>query len=291
MRPWLSVGQAFQPADSSATGVEKLSVKALVMTGFGLNCDIETAYALEVAGAKAERVHLNALISGERKLAEYRIFVIGGGFSWGDDHGAGVIMAMRLKHRLRDEISGFVEGGGIVIGICNGFQVLVNLGLLPGFKIGEMKREVALIANDCGNFRDQWVHLSANPRSHCVLTRGIHDMELPIRHGEGKFFAEPDVLERIENGAQVIFRYARPDGSLAEGEFPFNPNGSVMDIAGICDVTGRVAGLMPHPEAFNHFTNHPEWTWLREKYRREGKPIPEEGEGIRIFRNAVQYFS
>lgn len=265
-------------------------VKALVMTGFGLNCDLETAYALEIAGAKTEKVHLNSLISRERKLADYQIFVIGGGFSWGDDHGAGVIMAMRLKHRLGDEICSFVEDGGIVVGICNGFQVLVNLGLLPGFRTGEMKREVALIANDSGNFRDQWVHLSANPKSHCVLTRGITRIELPIRHGEGKFFAEPPVLDRIETGGQVIFRYARADGAPAGGEFPINPNGSVNDIAGICDVTGRVAGLMPHPEAFNHFTNHPEWTWLKEKYKREGTPVPEEGEGIRIFRNAVEYF-
>jgi phosphoribosylformylglycinamidine synthase subunit PurQ / glutaminase len=266
------------------------TIKALVMTGFGLNCDLETAYALTVAGAQSERVHLNTLISREKKLGDYQVFVIGGGFSWGDDHGAGVIMAMRLKHRLQDEISQFVESGGIVIGICNGFQVLVNLGLLPGFKKGEMKREVALIANDCGNFRDQWVHLSANKASHCILTRGMDRIELPVRHGEGKFFAEPPVVERLIGGAQVILRYSMPEGRAAGGEFPFNPNGSVEDIAGICDVTGRVAGLMPHPEAFNHFTNHPDWTRLREKYRREGRQLPEEGDGIRIFRNAVRYF-
>lgn len=265
-------------------------VKALVMTGFGLNCDLETAYALEVAGAEAERVHMNSLISREKELSAYRIFVIGGGFSWGDDHGAGVIMAMRLKHRLESEIAEFVEKGGIVLGICNGFQVLVNLGLLPGFETGTMKREVALIANDCGNFRDQWVHLAANTESHCVLTRGMGNIELPVRHGEGKFFAEAPVLDRLIQGQQVIFRYARPDGQIANGDFPLNPNGSVGDIAGICDVTGRVAGLMPHPEAFNHFTNHPEWTWLKEKYKREGRPMPEEGDGIRIFRNAVEYF-
>lgn len=266
------------------------AVKALVMTGFGLNCDLETAYALEVAGAAAERVHLNSLVARERKLADYRIFVIGGGFSWGDDHGAGVIMAMRLKHRLEAEIAGFVRGGGIVIGICNGFQVLVNLGLLPGFDGGRMEREVALVANDCGNFRDQWVHLAADTSSHCVLTRGIERLELPVRHGEGKFFAEAPVLKRLVEGRRVILRYAMPDGRSARGEFPHNPNGSLDDIAGICDVTGRVAGLMPHPEAFNHFTNHPDWTWIKEKYRRQGKPLPEEGEGIRIFRNAVDYF-
>lgn len=266
-------------------------VKALVMTGFGLNCDLETSYALEVAGAEVERVHLNSLVSGEKTLGSYRIFVIGGGFSWGDDHGAGVIMAMRLKHRLRDQISAFVESGGIVTGICNGFQVLVNLGILPGFEPGLMKREVALIANDCGGFRDQWVNLSVNPASQCVLTSGMESIELPVRHGEGKFFAEKPVIEKLNEGGQVFLRYAKPDGRPAGGEFPHNPNGSVEDIAGICDRTGRVAGLMPHPEAFNHFTNHPDWTYLREKYRRENRPIPEEGDGIKLFRNAVRYFA
>ncbi len=265
-------------------------VKALVMTGFGLNCDLETSYALQVAGAEVERVHLNSLIAGEKPLDSYRIFVIGGGFSWGDDHGAGVIMAMRLKHRLQDQISAFVESGGIVIGICNGFQVLVNLGLLPGFEPGLMKREVALIANDCGRFRDQWVNLSVNSASHCVFSSGMESIELPVRHGEGKFFAEPGVIEKLNARRQVFLRYAKPDGSFAAGEFPYNPNGSVEDIAGICDSTGRVAGLMPHPEAFNHFTNHPDWTFLKEKYRREHRPIPEEGDGVRFFRNAVRYF-
>ncbi|MCE5334827.1 MAG: phosphoribosylformylglycinamidine synthase I [Desulfobacteraceae bacterium] len=266
------------------------SVKALVMTGFGLNCDMETAYALEVAGAKTEKVHLNSLVANEKALKAYQIFVIGGGFSWGDDHGAGVIMAMRLKHRLEAQITSFVEKGGVVIGICNGFQVLVNLGLLPGFVRGGMMREVALIANDCGNFRDQWVRLEANSDSNCVLTRGIGSLELPVRHGEGKFFADPAVIERLMEQNQVIFRYALPSGGTARGEFPFNPNGSVEDIAGICDVTGRVAGLMPHPEAFNHFTNHPDWTYLKQQCEREGKSVPEEGDGVRLFRNAVEYF-
>ena len=265
-------------------------VKALVLTGFGLNCDVETAYALEKGGAAVERVHLNSLVDGERSLRDFRIFVIGGGFSWGDDHGAGVIMAMRLKHRMKEELLDFVERGGIVLGICNGFQVLVNLGLLPGFEPREMKREVALINNDCGNFRDQWVHLAANPASPCVLTRGIGAIDLPVRHGEGKFYAEPAVLERLKTGEQVFLRYASSDGKPAGGAFPENPNGSIEDIAGICDPTGRVAGLMPHPEAYNHWTNHPDWTARKEELLRPGKPFPEEGEGIRLFRNAVEYF-
>lgn len=266
------------------------SVRALVLTGFGLNCDWETAYALQKAGAVADRVHLNSLVDREKSLADYQVLVVGGGFSWGDDHGAGVIMGMRLKHRLQDDLLRFVEQGGVVLGICNGFQVLVNVGLLPGFETGRLQRQVALIGNDCGGFRDQWVRLVVNPESPCIFTRGMVTFELPVRHGEGKFYAEPEVVERLESQNQVVLRYARPDGQPAEGAFPDNPNGSVRDIAGICDPTGRVFGLMPHPEAYNHWTNHPEWTLRREQLRREGKSDPEAGEGIKLFRNVVGYF-
>ena len=168
--------------------------KALVLTGFGLNCDNETAFALKTAGADPERIHLNALIEGNRNLRDFQIFIIGGGFSWGDDHGAGVIMAMRIKHRLSDALRDFVGRGGLVLGICNGFQVLVNLGLLPLFEPPELRREVALIGNDCGNFRDQWVKLAINRASPCVFTRGMDTIDLPVRHGEGKFYAEPAVV-------------------------------------------------------------------------------------------------
>lgn len=266
-------------------------IKALVLTGFGLNCDLETAYALEIAGAGAERVHLNELISGGRRLRDFQVLVIGGGFSWGDDHGAGVIMAMRLKHRLQDDLLQFVAAGGLVLGICNGFQVLVNLGLLPGFEPCAMKREVAVIGNDCGSFRDQWVHLAGNSASPCILTGGLERIELPVRHGEGKFYAEASVLDRLIRQEQVILRYAGADGAPAAGGFPDNPNGSLYDIAGICDSTGRIAGLMPHPEAFNHATNHPDWTCRKEKARRSGRSLPEEGEGIKMFRNLVGFFA
>lgn len=265
-------------------------VRALVLTGFGLNCDLETAYALEIAGADPERVHLNDLIGRSKSLREYQLLVVGGGFSWGDDHGAGVIMAMRMKFRMQEDLLDFVERGGLVLGICNGFQVLVNLGLLPGFERGRLRREVALIHNDCGSFRDQWVHLTANPRSPCVFTRGIDRIELPVRHGEGKFYAEEQTLERLKAQNQVILQYAGADGLPAGRNFPANPNGSLADIAGICDVTGRVAGLMPHPEAFNHWTNHPDWTYRKEVWRRTGRTPPHEGDGIRFFRNAVEYF-
>jgi phosphoribosylformylglycinamidine synthase len=169
--------------------------------------------------------------------------------------------------------------------------VLVNLGLLPGFDQSGLKREVALINNDCGQFRDQWVRLGFNHSSPCVFTSGLETLELPIRHGEGKLYAETDIVEKLEENHQVVMRYILPDDQPANGAFPFNPNGSTRDIAGICDPTGRVFGLMPHPEAFNHWTNHPDWTYRKEQFRRRGIPIPEEGDGIKIFRNAVRYFN
>lgn len=200
-------------------------------------------------------------------------------------------MAMRLKHRLRDDLLQFIAAGGLVLGICNGFQVLVNLGLLPAFEPRTMQREAAIIGNDCGGFRNHWVQLVGNSASPCILTRGIDRIELPVRHGEGKFYAEEPVLDRLIRQEQVILRYARADGTLAAGLFPDNPSGSLCDIAGICDPTGRIAGLMPHPEAFNHAANHPDWTYRNEQARRVGRHLPEAGDGILMFRNLVNFFA
>jgi phosphoribosylformylglycinamidine synthase I len=270
--------------------------RALVLTGYGLNCDWETAHALELAGAKAERVHINRLIladegGGQVKLADYQILAFVGGFAWGDDHGAGVLLATRLLYNIGEEILAFIEAGKLVIAICNGFQAVVNLGLLPGFAGDYRSRQVALIGNDCGNFRDQWVHLTVNPLSPCVFTRGLDRLELAVRHGQGKFFAAQSVIEGLVVNNQVVLRYADRDGRPAGGRFPDNPNGSLEDIAGICDPSGRVFGLMPHPEAFHHWTNHPDWTRQKEVHRRRRQPCPEEGLGIRLFRNAVEFFS
>lgn len=269
----------------------KPSINALVFTGYGLNCDRETAHCLTLAGATARRVHINAVIDGSADIADYQILVFGGGFSWGDDHGAGVVQAVRMKHTVGEKIIRFVEQGNLVLGICNGFQTIVNLGLLPGFDGRYQDRSVALTYNDCGNFRDDWVTLAINPDSPCVFTRGLSVVDLPIRHGEGKFVAEKPVLDRLLKGGQAACFYAFPDGAPARGTFPHNPNGSLMDIAGVCDPTGRVFGLMPHPEAFNHPANHPQWTYHRELIRRgrmasEQLPVT----GLRMFENAVRYF-
>ena len=265
-------------------------VNVLVLTGYGLNCDHETSYAFGLAGANAIRVHINALIDGSTDLDNFQIMVFIGGFSWGDDHGAGVIQAVRMKTHLGDQLLAFVEKGNLVMGICNGFQTLVNLGLLPGFDNNYQARSLALTFNDCGNFRNQWVNLKINADSPCVFTRGIKHAEFPVRHGEGKLFADSDTIDRLIENNQVALQYALPDGKPAGGRFPENPNGSLNDIAGICDPTGRIFGLMPHPEAYNHWTNHPDWTRLKEHYRRRSEPYPQEGYGIQIFRNAVDYF-
>ncbi|MFP4085188.1 MAG: phosphoribosylformylglycinamidine synthase subunit PurQ [Desulfobacteraceae bacterium] len=270
-------------------------VKALVLTGFGLNCDYETDFSLKLAGAESHRIHINELIGVARgsdrvTLGQFQILVFGGGFSWADDHGAGVLMAAKLKRHLGAELKRFVQDGNLVIGICNGFQALVNLGLLPGFDEAYDKRLVAITYNDSGNFVDAWVTLRVNEAAACVFTQGLSGMELPVRHGEGKVVAGMDTIKALFENRQVVMQYAGEDGQAAQGKRPFNPNGSLRDIAGICDPTGRVFGLMPHPEAFNHFTNHPNWTNQREALSRQGKtPVSQEGNGIKIFQNAVEY--
>jgi len=266
-----------------------LRPKALVLYGYGLNCDHETAFALNRAGADAVRVHTTDLLENPSLLWDYHLLAVPGGFSWGDDHGAGVILALRLKLALGQALQEFIDSGRLVIGICNGFQVLVNLGILPNLPGRAGERLTALIPNDCGNFRDAWVHLKAIP-SKCVFTQGLDLLELPIRHGEGKFFAPGPVLAELADRGQIVFKYATPGGNAAAGRFPHNPNGSLLDIAGICDPTGRVLGLMPHPEAHIAATQHPAWTAQKEQWRRRGEPYPEpEGAGLAIFQNAVRY--
>ena len=199
-------------------------------------------------------------------------------------------MAAKFQRHLGDQIRRFIDGGKLIIGICNGFQCLVNLGLLPAFDSAYGERRVALTYNDAGNFIDTWINLRINAASPCVFTRGISTLELPVRHGEGKFYAASRDIERLFGNGQVVLQYADKQGDPAMDHWPDNPNGSIRDIAGICDPSGHVFGLMPHPEAFNHFTNHPDWTIRKEASVRRGeRPPGPEGEGIRIFRSAVDH--
>ena len=256
---------------------------------------MKRVFSLEKAGAEAYRVHINELILGgdagsKARLEDFHILVFGGGFSWADDHGAGVLMASKMKNHLGDQIASFIEDGKLILGICNGFQCLVNLGLIPGFDFDYGKRSVALTYNDSGNFINAWVNLRINPHSPCIFTKGLSTLELPVRHGEGKFYAQDKEIDRLFKDGQVVLQYADRQGNEAGGQWPHNPNGSLRDIAGICDPSGRIFGLMPHPEAFNHITNHPDWTRKKNALAREGKHLEnEQGDGIKIFENAVEY--
>jgi phosphoribosylformylglycinamidine synthase len=266
--------------------MKKEDVKVLVITGFGLNCEKETAAACRLAGATPELVHLNELLSGRREIDEFHMLCFIGGFSYGDHLGSGTVFANRVKFKLREALQKFVADGKLVIGICNGFQTLTRLGMVPALDGDYFTQTVALAHNDSGLFRDDWCTLKADPESPCVFTRGIDKIRLPLRHGEGKFVADENVLAEIKKLHLAAIRYVDEDGNPTD-KFPENPNGSVDAIAGICDKTGRVFGLMPHPEAFLSPYNAPDWGEVKAK---TGK-VPAEGEGTIIFRNAIDYIA
>jgi phosphoribosylformylglycinamidine synthase I len=259
-------------------------VKALIITGFGLNCEKETAKAFELAGAKADQVHLNDLFDNKESLQDYHILAFIGGFSFGDHLGAGTIFANRIKSQMSAELEKFVDSGKLIIGICNGFQTITRLGLVPATK-DLFEQEVALAFNKQEVFRNSWCTLVANPESPSIFTKDIDVIPLPYRHGEGRFCVKDEaILQELEAQNLVCLRYADPETDLPTDEFPHNPNGSVNSIAGLCDKTGRIFGLMPHPEAYLSPFNHPHWG--RQKINH---CLPEEGLGLKIFRNAVNY--
>lgn len=255
--------------------------RTLVLTGFGINCDYETEQAFEAAGSEAARMHVNDLIESPERLEDFQILAVPGGFSFGDDIASGKVLANKLRYRLGESFLRFVDSDRLVLGICNGFQVLVRLGVLPDGRVGMERQRASLTYNDSGRFEDRWVSLETCENSPCVFTRGLGRFDLPVRHGEGKFIVEsPEALAGLEQNGQVVLRYVAPDGGPAE--YPFNPNGSPADVAGVCDPSGRIFGLMPHPEAFVTRLQHPRWTSIE---------MPEEGAGLAVFRNAVEYFN
>ncbi len=253
-------------------------VKVLVLYGHGINCDNETKKAFELAGACVEKAHTNELIEGSKKLDSYDILAFPGGFSFGDDIAAGKIHAVKFKYKLKKNLLKFISDKKLIIGICNGFQIMVKLGFLPGINDDYWTQKVTLAFNDSGKFEDRWVNLKVE-KSPCVFTKGIKNLYLPIRHGEGKFYAEPKTLAKLKKENLIVLRYANPNGEKAS-KYPHNPNGSLDNIAGICDPSGRIFGLMPHPEAYIYRENHP-------KHTRE--TLPEKGVGLAIFENAVKY--
>jgi phosphoribosylformylglycinamidine synthase len=248
-------------------------VKTLILRAPGTNCDFETRVAFEQAGAEVDSALVNELCRREKRLNDYHIMVIPGGFTYGDDISAGKIMANEIRLKLGEDIRRFVDDGRLILGICNGLQVLVKAGVLP--RLAGESAPLTLTNNDSGRFECRWVFLKVNEKSPCVFTRGISTMYLPVAHGEGKLVTEPGFLERLN----IVVQYADEVGNTRAG-YPHNPNGSRRSIAGICDATGRIFALMPHPERFIRWTQHPRWT--RGKLRKEG-------DGLQIFLNAVNW--
>ena len=268
--------------------------RVLIITGDGLNCERETAWAFALAGADCALVHIGDILSRIESLAHYDALAFIGGFSNGDHLGAGTVQASRFRHSLKEDLRRFIDRGGPIIGICNGFQTLVKMGVLPGGLPGGLlqagspggwRRIATIMSNDSGKFEDRWVHLTVNPDSPCIWTRGLKRLFLPVRHGEGKFtMAEQGQLDSLESNNQVAARYATVRGEPTQ-DYPDNPNGSLRAIAAVCDPTGLILGLMPHPEGFISPYNHPSWT----RDSALGRPLPAEGEGLAVFRNAVDY--
>ncbi len=254
------------------------NIQAVVLRAAGTNCDVETEHALKLAGATARRIHINAVIKEPGLLEQFQILVIPGGFSYGDDVAAGKILANQIIHHIYDSIKHFIDAGKLVLGICNGFQVLVKAGVLNGFDVEPSERSVTITDNDCGKFEDRWVYL-APCTDKCVFIEPDRRIYLPVAHAEGKVITRDfETLERLRAGGHIAYKYV--DGNGQVGGYPVNPNGSVDSIAGLTDSTGRVLGLMPHPERYVRATQHPRWT----RREQDGEP-----DGMTIFINAVRY--
>jgi len=265
-------------------------VKSIVLTGNGTNCEREMAHACRLAGSDVvDIVYISDLLYGAKKLDNYHFLNLPGGFLDGDDLGSAKANANRIRHaavkkgseKLYEQFIRFINDGKLVLGVCNGFQLMVKLALLPGFDADYGRQKVTLSFNDSGRFEDRWVSLKINPASPCVFTKALKGMYLPVRHGEGKLIAASEtVRKRLHKMNHVAAQYSTADFSAPTDEYPLNPNGSTDAIAGICNESGRLFGMMPHPEAYLHRTNHPRWT---------REDLPEEGAGLAIFRNAVDF--
>jgi len=265
--------------------------RAIVITGNGTNCEMEAAHACRLGGFdEAVIAHIAEILSGEIRLDDFHFLNLTGGFLDGDDLGSAKAQANRLRYatvagtgeKLVEQFLRFIADGKLILGVCNGFQLMVKMGVLPGIDGNHLNQTVTLTHNDCGRFQNRWVYLKVDTGSPCVFTRGIEKgIYLPMRHGEGKFVCDSEeTLNEIERRNLAVFKYSDADYAAPTMDFPLNPNGSLNAIAGICDPSGRLMGLMPHPEAFVHYTQHPRWT--REK-------LPEAGQGLILYKNAAEY--
>lgn len=262
--------------------------KALVVSGYGLNCEEETKFAFEQADGMADIIHINDIIERPKLLEEYQIMAMPGGFSYGDDTGSGNAFANKIRNHIWNHFEKFIKRDTLMIGICNGFQILVSLGVLPALNKNYGAREVALLHNESARYVDRWVDLKIE--NNTPWFKNITALSVPIAHGEGKFYASDKVMNELKKKKLIAAKYYK--GEICEYQnLPVNPNGALENIAAITDETGRVLGMMPHPERAISFIHLPHWTYLKEKFGREGKSLPTDGPGLQIFRNAVQYFT
>ena len=266
-------------------------VKSLILTGFGINCEEEMAAAYRLAGAEAQIAHLNEILYAQVSIHDFDILNFPGGFSFGDDLASGKVMANKIRYKrlpngdtLLDEIKVFLKAGKYVMGVCNGFQMLVRLGLLPNAGLA-FEQQATLHYNNSGKYEDRWCFCAVNPQSTTPFLKDIHVLPIPVRHGEGRLIFENDeIRQTVQNQALNCLTYCTADGTPTS-EYPANPNGAELNCAGLCDPTGQVFGLMPHPEAFLSLYNHPNWG----QQRRADANISEEGLGLQIFKNIVQH--
>ncbi len=257
--------------------------KVLIITGYGVNCEAESAEAWRRAGADPVLVHVNDLLSSPDQIDAVDGLMFIGGFSYGDHMSSGHVFAQRIKHHIQPRLQTFIDAGKVMLGICNGFQVMTKMGLLPGLNGDYFIPSVSLIQNDCGHFQNYWVNIRFEDASRCIFTKGLGTLTLPIRHGEGKIFTlDAALLEQLEEAGCVAARYVDAAGNPTDA-FPDNPNGSLHAIAGLSDPTGRIFGMMPHPEAYLFPENHPQWD-----VQKRANSLPEEGLGLMLFRNAVE---
>lgn len=267
-------------------------MKTLILRGPGTNCDQETAFAFELAGSETETLHLNQLLAEPKRMHDFQVMCLPGGFSFGDDLGAGRVFGYKLEQQLGDVLRQFRDDGKLILGICNGFQILLSCGLLVSPRADGVRR-ATLATNDGGHFLNRWVYLETTS-SRCVFLQGIQRMVMPMAHAEGKFMTDcPETTAELVEHDQLALRYVAPrtdEPSL--GDWSANPNGAMLDLAGISDPTGRILGLMPHPERHIRRTQHFQWTRLAARGLGEGMPWPEgwAQDGLGVFRNAVEYF-
>jgi len=257
--------------------------KVIIMSGYGINCEKESAHAFTLNGGNAEIVHINDLINGAKKISDYDIMMFPGGFSYGDDTGSGNGFANRIKNNLWNDLQEFISTGKLVLGVCNGFQIMTNLGLFA-----KGKRINAMQSNNQNRYVCRWVH-SKIVSSKCVFTKGLSTIHLPVAHAEGKFYCDDETYNELKENNQIVFTYCDERGADASS-YPENPNGSLHGVAGICDKTGRIMGMMPHPERAIYSTSEPDFHLKKDKAEREGMDLPEFSKSnMTIFKNAVEF--